>query len=394
MEWTTPADIRMQVERYWNNGVLLSARLTGETVFPLRIPLRKPGPQALAERFADVRQWIRQLEEGSKSGRGYGYEIDWTNVNHRQLGRNRIPARLSIASERDALALIGRTREADQFQKLAGEILECFPELRAWLVARSLTVLEHGDAWHRILSVLAWFRENPCSSRYVRQIDIPGVDTKFIETRMTLLTDLFGALEPGGSHSSRELTFEQRFGLRSKQPLVRFRLLDENLYIGGLSDLAIPAPDFARLAPGARCVFITENETNGLAFPNVAGGLVIFGLGYGLERLGEAPWLRDRPVYYWGDIDTHGFAMLDRLRAFLPHSESLLMDPETLLSHRHFWVTEDQPHLKPLGRLAPAELTLYDDLRYDRLGDRVRLEQERISFSILEKKLRCCSARA
>src|SRR5581483_268716 len=195
---------------------------------------------------------------------------------------------------------------------------------------------------------------------------------------------LFEAIDPGDSRNSGEPSFERRFGLRSRQPLVRFRLLDQNLYIGGLSDLAIPGPDFARLAPGARRVFITENEINGLAFPNVPEGLVVFGLGYGLERLSEAQWLRDRRVFYWGDIDTHGFAMLDRLRAFLPHSESLLMDTETLLSHRQFWVTEDQPHVKPLRHLKPAELNLYDDLRYNRLGERIRLEQERISFRIIE----------
>src|SRR5581483_3775072 len=175
MDWTTPADIRAHVERYWNNGGLLSARLTGEVIFPLTLPLRKPGPKALAERFADVRQWIRQLEEGSKSRRGYGYEIEWTSVNHRQLGRNRIPARLSIPSECDALALISRTRESDQFQRLTGEILERFPQLRVWLIARPLTVLESGDDWTRILSVLSWLRDNRSSFRYIRQIDIPGV---------------------------------------------------------------------------------------------------------------------------------------------------------------------------------------------------------------------------
>ena len=80
-------------------------------------------------------------------------------------------------------------------------------------------------------------------------------------------------------------------------------------------------------------VFITENEINGLAFPDVPGSLVIFGLGYGLDRLSEVSWLHRREVHYWGDIDTYGFHILDRLRALFPAARSFLMDRETLLEH-------------------------------------------------------------
>jgi hypothetical protein len=42
---------------------------------------------------------------------------------------------------------------------------------------------------------------------------------------------------------------------------------------------------------------------------------LIFGLGYGLDRLADVPWLERCEVWYWGDIDTHGVGILDRLRA-------------------------------------------------------------------------------
>ncbi len=89
---------------------------------------------------------------------------------------------------------------------------------------------------------------------------------------------------------------------------------------------------------GASRIFITENEINGLAFPDVPGAVVIFGLGYGLDRLSEIEWLTQRPMHYWGDIDTHGFAMLDRVRAIFPAVQSLLMDRSTLEAHSHLWV--------------------------------------------------------
>ena len=64
----------------------------------------------------------------------------------------------------------------------------------------------------------------------------------------------------------------------------------------------------------ARRVFITENETNFLAFPPAADAMVVFGAGYGWEALARASWLHRCQLHYWGDIDTHGFAILDQLR--------------------------------------------------------------------------------
>jgi len=78
-----------------------------------------------------------------------------------------------------------------------------------------------------------------------------------------------------------------------------FRLLDERLAINGLSDIAVPAEQFARLSSVAQRVFITENEINGLAFPDVPRGLVIFGLGYSLDLLFSAEWLRSLELHYW-----------------------------------------------------------------------------------------------
>ncbi len=56
------------------------------------------------------------------------------------------------------------------------------------------------------------------------------------------------------------------------------------------------------------------------------------------------------------------------------------MDRDTLLAHRVLWVREPERYDKPLARLDADEASVYDDLRLDRLGECVRLEQERIGF--------------
>ncbi|NTX16466.1 hypothetical protein HUA74_19260 [Myxococcus sp. CA051A] len=101
---------------------------------------------------------------------------------------------------------------------------------------------------------------------------------------------------------------------------------------------------------------------------------------------------RPEGVYYWGDIDTHGFAILDRLRAHHPRVHSLLMDRDVLLAHNAHWVEEDKPHRGTLSRLTESEAALYEDLRHQRLGERVRLEQEHIGFRWVENTLARLSA--
>ncbi len=392
MEWTTPADIKAQLQRYWDEGRLLSAALASEPLFPLTLRFRKPDAKAMAEHFDEVRGWIRRLEEGSRAKQSFGYDIEWEEIRHRQLGRNNVPAGVVVPGEDDALRVIGRTREAANFRRLAEMTLAAFPALRDWVLRRPLTIVEHAGEWERILAALAWFREHPRSRLYLRQLDIQGVDTKFIEGRKGLLSELLDlvlapdAVEPGLRGAKG---FEQRYGLLPKPALIRFRVLDSRLHLAGLSDLTVPVAQFAGLDLPVRRVFITENDVNGLAFPDVAESMVIFGKGYDLRRLGEIEWFRSKSLFYWGDIDTHGFAILDRLRAACPGARSFLMDRETLLAHRALWVPEpeDTRFCGELTRLTAEEQSVFDCLRFDRLGERVRLEQERIGFGWFERAL-------
>jgi hypothetical protein len=411
MPWTTSADLRNQVMHVWKHGKILAACVTNETLFPLKLSLRRPNAKAMAQSFDAVRGWIRELEENSRSSRGFGYEIEWADINHRQLGRNRIPSRIAVPTEHDALRLIGKERAVRRFRELAHVTVGRLPALAQWVSRKPFVLIEQAPDWPRILDVLAWFRDHPRSNLYLRQLDIAGVDTKFIEGRKALLSELLdivlasphpppqaeglsiyapplaGEGREGALPAAAAQTFEQKYGLRAKPPIIRFRVLDPHLAIAGLTDLAIPASDFAALNIAARHVFITENEVNGVAFPHFAQAIVVFGLGYGVELLQAASWMVQAQIHYWGDIDTHGFAMLDRLRGVFPGARSLLMNRATLMAHRSLWVREHAPYRAALSRLDPDEQAVFDDLVYDRLGEKVRLEQERVSYASLERSL-------
>ena len=103
--WTTPTALQTQLQRLWDPGTLLRASLADEALFPLQLRLKKPNNQALAERFDEVRQWIRLLQAGEGA-----YRLQWKEINHRQLGRNQVPDGAWVDSLDAALTLLGRRR--------------------------------------------------------------------------------------------------------------------------------------------------------------------------------------------------------------------------------------------------------------------------------------------
>ncbi|MDA8426777.1 MAG: DUF2220 family protein, partial [Treponema sp.] len=268
-----------------------------------------------------------------------------------------------------------------------------------------LAVLEREDDWPALLGTLAWFRSHPRSGRFARQIDAPGVHSKFVESRRGLLGELLDlVLDPEAieSEAAGAAGFNRRYGLLDKPQLLRLRSLDPDLRFGlalggasvgpRLAQLSLAAEDFARLfdareRPPFEEVFVTENEINFLAFPERPRALILFGSGYGFGHLAEAAWLRRVRLRYWGDLDTHGFAILDQFRSIFPDAESFLMDRATLLEHRDLWTEESSPTAADLSRLVGEEREVYDDLRRNRLAPALRLEQERIGFSRLEAAL-------
>lgn len=392
MTWTTADAVAEQVLKIWERGDILRARLGEFALFPLELKLNRPDPRDVTERFGEVQDWARALTNASIDVRGFGYALKREAMRNRVQGSNDIPVAAVVPTETDALRLIRKQTDVDRFVELSAETLSRHPTLREWLTNRPLVALSNADIWPRVLAVLDWFVAHPKSGLYLRQLDIPGVDTKFIENQRGLLSDLLDVVLPAGaidSTASGSKAFNQRYGLRTDSPLVRFRLLDASIHIDGLSDLSLTPAEFATLRLPLRRVFITENRTNGVAFPDHSLSMVIFGLGYGLERFVETPWLRDLDVWYWGDIDTHGFRILDRLRAVLPDARSLLMDTATLDAHRSLWGQEpaDKRFVGSLSRLSADEQSLFDDLRHDRIGNRIRLEQERIGYSWLGRRL-------
>lgn len=389
MNWTTQEDLEVQVQRLWDRGELLRALVSDAVSWPLRLNLKIPRATDLSDQFEAVREWARAIAGVPQ------LRIEWREWNHRVQGTQRLPAAAWIDNLQVALAFIGKTDEARRFELLWRQTALAQPALLAWMGRRPLLVLELAGRWERLLAVIAWLQAHPRPGIYLRQIDSPGVDSKFVEAHRGVLAELLDlALSQADidSMAAGSAQFARRFGFLDKPVRIRFRLLDPTLPslpgCAGLADVTLDAASFAALALPAEQVFITENEINFLAFPALERAIVVFGAGYGWEALARAAWLHRCRLHYWGDIDTHGFAILDQLRGHFPNVASLLMDRETLCAHRPHWGEEPAPRRHDLLRLSPDEAALYDDLRFDRFQPRLRLEQERVGFGWLDKTLR------
>jgi len=163
------------------------------------------------------------------------------------------------------------------------------------------------------------------------------------------------------------------------------RILDSEIrnQLGGLGDICFSQEEAANLDIKPTHVFIVENLQTGLAFEDLPGSVVIMALGYGVDVLGNIPWLHPARCIYWGDIDTHGFAILNRARTYIPSLETVLMDEQTLFAHKDLWVQEkDQCNSSELPLLTKSEYELFLSLKNNTFGQQVRLEQERICWDV------------
>ncbi len=205
--------------------------------------------------------------------------------------------------------------------------------------------------------------------------------------------------------------FTKRWGFKPKPELVRMRFLDPKQVVplcaeghNTMLDLTMSLDALANLAVPFAHVIICENEVTFLSLPQISNTIAIFGSGYEVAQLGPLANIAASDVIYWGDIDTHGFAILNALRTTMLRSarsrlkaagdeagannlsarslnvRSMLMDSETLLRNWEWVVQEKEQTITVLENLIDDEYFCYEDLISNKHGKRLRLEQELIPF--------------
>jgi hypothetical protein len=350
---------------------------TGESQWPLEVPLGLPTEQAALRQVDGVRAWVSAWQ----GWQGVG-TLSWCDRRWKALGVQRLPEKLALRGPEDVAMWIGESARWERAQSRYRALIARWPVLAQQLPRYFDVLADYSDAdYQRLAEMLDWIASHPYSNLYPRQLPVSGLDSKWLDGRKGLLTDLVAAIQ---EDSSSDLDFYLRCGLKAPPLLVRMRVLDQSLraHIGGVGDITAPVDDLAGISWPVSHVFIVENLQTGLAMSDMPGAVVFMRLGYNVDVLARLPWLARARCMYWGDLDTHGFAILHRARSYIPELQSVLMDEETLLRHKALWVDEAAQHsAAELTLLTKEEQQLYRDLKQQRWGQNVRLEQERIGWT-------------
>ena len=375
----TSAEIKKKASRKYTD--YLRDVASGKTFHPIEIPCDKKASDTIAEYQKEFND-IRSL---SKEVKGYGYTIHWKTVKTQMLGTQGLPSKIKFETAEDFERFLQKVKEVNVFRKNVALIKGRFPKLQCWIEKYPLKVIDNSEYWSDILKVLDYFSKNPQPQLYIRELPIE-VHTKFIEQHKAVIGELLDIVIEDYVNKT-EKDFEKRYGLLYDEPMVRIRMLDENLatsYFSGLDDVTIPVSQFLKLQMPISKIYIVENKVNFLTFPLIANSIVLWGKGYGVASIKESELLKSTKLIYWGDLDAQGFEILSQFRSYFTQVKSLLMNKETF--DKYF----ENDLGTPSKINVKLNLTTEEEEQYQYIKENnYRLEQEKIPQSYVIEQLKC-----
>lgn len=294
-----------------------------------------------------------------------------------------LPTAVSIPDITTAAAICGSewvqrvARNETRINELRERFPDCTEYPKVLRLADSYTDLDFGF----LLDVALWFDHHDAAGMTPRQVPVPGVHAKWLNTHGPAVETLIG----------RPLDLARRHPAR-----IHFSYLDPDHLTGGgrrhdsasVGDTMVPAyrPDV---------VIIVENKDSALHFPAVPGGIAVEGDGFGGSTAAAFDWIAEAPyLYYWGDIDAEGFEILAGYRRAGLAVTSILMDLDAYEAYAP-WGSSTLPNGERIRRRAPkalpeltaAERDAYHAVCQASSGLPLRVEQERIPLDVAASRL-------
>lgn len=371
----TPSEIKQKAENKYI--AYLQSIVEGIPFNPIIIAGNKRPDDDTVKLEAELTELINH----SKEKKGFGYSIEYSTVKTKLHGVQDLPSSIVFQSENDYLKFIGKEKVTARFKEDIARIIEDYPELNDWIYKYPRKVIEND--WDSLLMVCAYFKRTPQPNLYIRELPIK-VHTKFIENNKGIIKELLDILIADYVDQD-EKHFESRFHLKYDEPIVRFRILDHSishLSFSDVEDISIPISQFKQLALPVQKVYVVENKINMLSFPMVEKSIVIWGHGFGVETICNVDWLKDKDIFYWGDLDAQGFQILSLLRSHYGQVKSFLMDCPTF--DEFFEGDKGTPtNVEKDLCLTPEENKMYQYLK----ASNQRLEQEKIPYEYALKRI-------
>ena len=323
-----------------------------------------------------VQQWISAWQQWPGPA-----ELTWRDRRWKNVGSQMLPHKLRFAAPHLVAEAVGQGDRWSRAKQRAELLSIQWPTLNDKLGAYFDVLADYDDIdFERLKQSVIWFSENRDSKLYARQIPISGLDSKWLECRSYVIANLVSTI----SNGEDALDSFSTLGLRRLPDLGRVRILDPELRsaVGGLKDLMAPVTELQSLSISPQRIYIIENLQTFLSFEDLPSSVAIMGMGFSVQRLLNSPWIKHSNCFYWGDIDTHGYAILDLARQIIPDLKSVLMDRTTLLRFKDLWSREEKQYVpNQLPSLTASEFEVFKELKNQSWGTNVRLEQERIFWN-------------
>ncbi|MGI5204852.1 Wadjet anti-phage system protein JetD domain-containing protein [Spirillospora sp. CA-108201] len=390
--------LRRKVDRKWAEAVCAELGIGDPVAFS--VPLR-PGVStgsAVTRRLPAWNEWRMRWREFAER-LPPGVEIVRRPVSVRGVTDDH-PATL-VADLDAAVALVSGTGppavDAARARALASSLRSAGAVLTP-ATLRAVCRLGAGDA-EVLLGAVSWLGRHPDAGAWTaRQLPIPGMHTKWLDTHGALLRDVAGR--------------DVRDEVRSRPAVLHLTYVDPGHAASGRRRHdAWTTGDTHDVAYRPRTVLVVENRDSRLWFPPVPDAIVVEGGGKAAAALlAHVPWIRAADhVVYWGDIDADGYAILDRFRAALAEPApdgappkpvtSILMDATDLHRYAGHGLNHDKdgrpikPSSENLPHLTEAERTAYDTVATAGPTPFRRIEQEAVPLSHAAARLLDVSTR-
>ncbi len=378
-------EIHAKATKLYESSKVFLSYMEDEEMFPLLFKLKTLKQNDIMKNYQIV---LDEVEYFKKSNLNIVYD----EFHFKTIGSQKLPVEVVFETRNEFLSFIAKKSEFHQFIENYEKIVARYEVLKTLLRQKPKIIAQNFQNWERLLDVCDFFAVHSKPNVYVRELAIKNVDTKFIERNRATLDLLLSNILKCDEFDNSIINlgnygFERKYGLKYPLPQVRFRILDDALKIRGLSDVTLNVDEFANLSIACENVYIVENQITTLSFPNMKNSIVIFGSGYGVGTLKNVQWLHEKNIYYWGDIDKDGFAILSQARGYFKNIKSIFMNEEVIDLFKEFGVQDDKNEnvFKELKNLTADEQKVYDNLQNNFYANNFRLEQERLPFDYICK---------
>lgn len=289
-------------------------------------------------------------------------------------GTNEIPTGIVFETADDLYRFAGWDTAAEQAQTAFIQLTAAFPETRDWALRNLSSLIDHAAEWPDLIRCLRAYQARPRPGCYRREFPA-APHSKYLEVHAKVLAELLNRIIPAASIQTDSEDFDRRFGFKKAPAMAWVRFLDPDYRPSGIPDdfMALSIPSLRKMRLPER-ILLSENKVPLLSLPGYLDTVGIFSEGLAAVRFAKFPELQSKNVYYWGDLDCHGFAILSQVRSFCPHVIPVAMDTTTFRQHEQFAVQTTIATPETPENLNPEESELYQHLKRNDL----RLEHERI----------------